>query len=427
VVEFITLFLGALVAGPSQVQLQVDQGVAALEVRLDGQSVATLRGAPWELEVDFGEELAPHLLEAIAFAEDGGQIGRASQWINLTPKQTEVTIVLVHDRSAHRVEARLSWQSLSEDNEPVSARALFDGEPVKVVNPRAIELPPHDPDRLHHLSVELEFPGALRSAAEITFGGQYGENVSSGLTAFPVSLEGLRELPAIDEMQSWFRARGRPLRVHAAERGIAEIVVVRSLPAKQHLSARIKHRPLGPYFPILGKDHRLRFVGASPAVVARDQGPFVVFPRSEEIRREVSGLLQTLGSVSFPNDHSADVRLSDAVAVAGLFANRSARRRAVVLITTSGSNDASQFDPSQVRRYLERIGVPLVVWNPVKDAKQAGRWGAALNVSTDSLLDQAYRELSRALDQQRIVWLRGLHLPQTIVLDSEIEGVQVRR
>lgn len=426
-VEFVTLFLGALIAGPAQVQLQVHHDVATLEVRLDGETVATLRGTPWELEVDFGERLLPHLLEAIAHAEDGREIGRASQWVNLTPKETEITIALDDDRSTHRVEARISWQSLSEDNEPVGVSAIFDGEPVEIQDPRVITLPAHDPHRLHHLRIELEFPGSLRSAAEITFGGQYADSVSSGLTAYPVSLKTVSELPAVDEMQGWFRSRGRLVRVHAAEKGLAEIVVVRSPAAKRHLAGRTTLRQPRPNFPILGKDHRLRFVGASPALVARDQGLFVVFPRSEEIIDRVSGLLQTLGSVSLPHDHSAEVRLSDAVAVAGLFANRSARRRAVVLITTSDSTDASQFGPEQVRPYLESIGVPLFVWNAEKGVKEAGRWGAALNISTDHLLDQAYRELSRALDDQRIVWLNGLHLPQTIAVDPGIDQIHALR
>ena len=208
-VEFVTLFLGALIAGPSELHLQVHRDVAAVEIRLDAQVVARLSGSPWGVEVDFGEELLPHLLEAVAYASDGRELGRASQWVNLSPQETGVTIALDRERSAHRIEARLNWQSLSQDNEPVRASAVFDGEALEVQDPRVIPLPPHDPDRLHHLRVELEFPGALRSAAEITFGGQYGDSVSSGLTAFPVSLEGLGELPAVDEMQSWFRSGSR--------------------------------------------------------------------------------------------------------------------------------------------------------------------------------------------------------------------------
>ena len=100
----------------------------------------------------------------------------------------------------------------------------------------------------------------------------------------------------------------------------------------------------------------------------------------------------------------------------------------VVLITTDESHDsASRFTPEQVRRYLGRIGVPLVVWNPEVGKKEAAGWGPALNISTDSLLDHAYRELSRSLDRQRIVWLSGLHLPQTVVLDGDVTEAELVR
>ncbi len=427
VVEFITLFLGALIAEPMQVQLQVHADVAALEIRLDGRALDTLRGAPWELEVDFGEQLVPHLLEAIAYSGDGREIGNASQWVNLTPKETGVTLALTRDPSTRRAEARLSWQSLSQDNEPLRATATFDGEPLPVQDPKIVALPAHDPDLPHHLRVELEFPGELRSAAEIVFGGQYGDTVSSELTAFPVSLDKRRKLPATGDMQGWFHSAGQPLRVHAVEEGLAEIVVVQS-PPEQRFRVSTQRRDGGrPTRPILAKDHRLRFFGVSPTQVARDQGSFVVFPRSAEIAVRNVSLRHLLHSTELPEGPPAGRRLADAVAVAGLFAHSSARRRAVVLITTGEWADASQFGPGQVRRYLESIGVPLVLWTPRAGEKEAGTWGAALNISNDSLLDSAYRELSRTLDRQRIVWLNGLYLPQTVAAGPEAEGVQAVR
>ena len=425
-IEFITLFLGALITGPGRVELQVHGDVAAVEIRLDAQAVATLRAAPWALQVDFGEELLPHLLEAVAYAADGREMGRASQWVNLTPKQTEITVALDRDRSTGRAEARLSWQTLSADNEPTGAIAVFDGEPLEVRDPRIIPLPPHDPDRLHHLRVGLEFPGLVRAATEITFGGQFGDRVSSGLTALPVSLEGIPELPAVDEMQSWFRSGDRQLRVAAVEKGPAEIVVVRSPSAMRHLGS-MSLRSARPTLPILRKDHHLSVVGITPQLVARDRSSFVVFPRATEIAARVDGLRRALRSVGLPEGPAAESRLADAVAVAGLLAHQSAARRAVVVIATGDSLDASQLGPEQVRPYLATIGVPLVVWNPRKGGKEAGRWGAALNISTDSLLDNAYKELSRALDRQRIVWLNGSHLPQTIALDPAVEGVRTLR
>ncbi len=343
-VEFITLFLGALITGPNQVELQVHEDVAALELRLDARAVATLRKAPWALEVDFGDQLLPHLLEAVAYAGDGREVGRASQWVNLAPKQTDLTVNLDRNRTTHRLEARLSWQSLSQDNEPIGAVAVFDGEPLEVLDPKIIPLPPHDPDTLHHLRVALEFSGLVRAATEITFGGHFGESVSSALTAFPVSLDGLRELPAVAEMQGWFRAGGRPVRVHSAEKGLAEIFVVRSPSAMRRFNPGVR-RDTRPTQPILRRDHQLSFFGVSPQLVERAQGSFVVFPRAANVGARVDGLGRTLRSVSLPEGPPEDRRVADAVAVAGLFANQTARRRAVVLIATADSIDASQLAP----------------------------------------------------------------------------------
>lgn len=425
-VEFVTLFLGALITGPYPVELRVHPTVATLEMRLDGQAVATLHDAPWALEVDFGGVLLPHLLEAVAYDGDESEVGRARQWVNLSPKQTEITITLDRDRETRRAAARLSWQTLSADNEPIGVIAVFDGEPLEVRDPRVIPLPPHDPDRLHHLRVGLEFPGLARAATEITFGGQFADLVSSGLSSFPVSLEGIRELPPVDEMQGWFRSGERPLRVDAVEAGPAEIVVVRS-PSATRYPGSVGLRNTRPKLPILRQDHRLSVFGTSPQLVARDGSSFVVFPRAMDVGARIDGLRRTLDSVQFPEGPTGESRIADAVAVAGLFAHQSGARRAVVLIATGDSVDASQLGLEQVRPYLESLGVPLVVWNPRKGAREAGRWGAARNISTDSLLDNAYRDLSRALDRQRIVWLNGLYLPQTIVLDPGVEGVRALR
>ena len=64
-IEFLTLFLG-IVAGPQKVVVAADTQVAGVELRLDGETIAALEMAPWEFEVDFGTELLPRKLEAVA-------------------------------------------------------------------------------------------------------------------------------------------------------------------------------------------------------------------------------------------------------------------------------------------------------------------------------------------------------------------------
>ncbi len=188
-----------------------------------------------------------------------------------------------------------------------------------------------------------------------------------------------------------------------------------------------RRRAPSPGFATLGADQRLRFFGPRPQLVGGGGEPFVVFPRSPEIGTRMRGLMELLAMVSFPDVTAGEPRLADAVAVAGLFANRSARRRAVLLVTTGDSPDASRFDTERVRAYLARVGVPLVVWNPEPGAVDAGGWGPAVDVSSGFRLDQAWAALGGELERQRVVWLTGLHLPQRIVLDGGVDGLEALR
>jgi hypothetical protein len=65
-----TLFLG-LTQGPQPVALAVVGEVAAIELRLDGRAVERLAAPPWQGTVDFGLELVPRELEAVAFDASG--------------------------------------------------------------------------------------------------------------------------------------------------------------------------------------------------------------------------------------------------------------------------------------------------------------------------------------------------------------------
>ena len=56
-------------------------------------------------------------------------------------------------------------------------------------------------------------------------------------------------------------------------------------------------------------------------------------------------------------------RLADAAAVAGLQALAANRPRAVLVVLGEQPKDASRYDAETVRRYLESVRVPLVVWS----------------------------------------------------------------
>ena len=64
-VVFTTLFM-ALMVGPQTVEVAVEGPVAEVEFLLDGRLVAVDEQPPWKARVDFGETLAPHVLEVVA-------------------------------------------------------------------------------------------------------------------------------------------------------------------------------------------------------------------------------------------------------------------------------------------------------------------------------------------------------------------------
>jgi len=73
---FLTAFLG-LTLGTQPVGLDVKGDIAAVELRLDGQTVATMHHAPWQAKIDFGSALLPHRLVAreLLFAAAPARLG----------------------------------------------------------------------------------------------------------------------------------------------------------------------------------------------------------------------------------------------------------------------------------------------------------------------------------------------------------------
>jgi hypothetical protein len=119
-------------------------------------------------------------------------------------------------------------------------------------------------------------------------------------------------------------------------------------------------------------------------------------------------------------------RLADAVAVAGLQAATEHRRRAVLLVLGRDAADASRYDPATVRRYLAALSVPLFVWSlEGPDTPAAKAWGGAEDVSNVRRLYAAVDRLTEELESQRIVWVEGRHLPQTIALTPAAKGIEL--
>jgi hypothetical protein len=419
-IAFLTLFLG-LIAGPHTVALSAGSEVASIELLLDGARVALLTGPPWTGRVDLGREPLPHRLVARARDVRGGEVAQAEQWINLPRPPAEVEILVEKAVAGQPRTVRVVWQSLTHAR-PTSVALSLDGRPLALDGQHRAELPPHPPDSATRvLSAELSFPDGLEARRDVALGREYGDEVSTELTAVPVWWRGLDELPAAAGLQGWFTDGGRPLRVDAVEAGTAQVWVVRD-PAVARFAKRMGWHPwaMAPQRSLaLGHRAELRFLSSTGRTFAGegldselfDRSPG--YPFSEEY--ETASLLARLSN---RNERiGAPQKLTDAVAVAGLQACATGRPRAVLLVVAPGAKDVSRYAPAAVRRYLAALHVPLFVWSAdVPDRQLKAAWGTVEEFTTRDGLDRGFRALARELETQRIVWVEGRHLPQSIAL-----------
>lgn len=458
-VSFVSLFLG-LTLGLQPVTVAVAPEVASVELLLDGEpaGVAGREGA-WTVKIDFGTELAPRELVAVAFDAAGEELGRARQSINLPRASAEAEVMIEGAGTGEGAVARVSWESVKPP-EPRRVIATFDGEPVAVTDPRRIELPSHDPELLHFLSVQLEFSDTVTATAEASFGGTYGDTTRTELTAASVEVAAGAPEPTPERLAGWLATTGGEfLTPVAVEEGPAEIVVVldreaqpalwevarRQLLFQAQRSAggenryrRALRRTEGSERPetsfwrremLLHEGQTLRLLWPYPERVEREGATFELFPRGEDHPREHGGVFWLLCQLEPPEFPVADQRLADAAALAGLTATGRGRRRAVVLLLTPKPQDASRLDPGVVRRYLARLGVPLEIWVVGRPGRAMGQaWGDAVrSVDTTDAFGQAVEDLARRLDRQRIVWVEGRHLPQEIELTGRARGLRMAR
>jgi hypothetical protein len=429
---FVSIFLG-LVSGVHPVELAAGKKVAAVEIRLDGRTLGRLGGLPWQMDVDFGATPEPHHLEAVGFDASGVEIVRTLQRINLQKSLAEASLLLLPGSGGKGRFARLTWQSMITER-PESLIVTFDGAPIAVSDPARIPLPAFVPQQLHFLRADLEFPGNNSASAEITFGGRNRERTQAELTAVPVLTEG-KELPAEREMDGWFLANGAPVKVVAAEGGAGEISVVLDEAARGPLKRLVESyqwswfkeaRTAAP----LKKGQSARFQWTFPEVHEHSGLRFELFPLTKVISsRSDAGFLWVMTHV-FPPGVPDVRRLADAVAVAGLDVSTRSHPRAVLLVL-AGSLDTSRLSAAGARNFLACLHVPLFVWTVGElGAAEAGVWAAAgdaTDISTTAAFEAATKRLVALLDRQRIVWVEGAHLPQSISMSKKASGVTLVR
>ena len=435
IIAFVSFFL-SLTLGTQPVAVLVNDDVDRVELWLNSQPAAVLTGPPWRAEIDFGDDLAPHHLEAVALDAEGDELSRVDQWVNL-PTPTADANIVIERRDDGSAFARLTWANLMGD-EPETIAVSMDGQALEVVDPAHIPLPPHDLEQLHFLRAELSFAYNVSVLEEVTFGGSYGDQLSTDLTALPVVVEGSGKrgrLPDLDALQDWFVSGGERATVAAvADEGPAEITIIRDRPVQAALErlvagnsnrlstgAGLRRSFFSARFDAaLKPGQKLAFFW--PFLVQSPSGPWTFPPLVGWMFPQDGGVGWFLANGPPPPPPDGRQLLADAVAVAGMNSLARNRRRAVVLILGERPEDDSRLTPEIVKRYLASIRVPLFVWSPYKGIVDSP-WGEVRDVSTFGKLRSAVSDLSREVARQRIVWLQGRHLPQRIQLSEAAGGI----
>lgn len=389
----VTRLLG-LVNGEYPVSIYTDPKIRRVELLRNGEKVATVSGPPWQTIVNFGAELVPQELTAIGYDAAGNPIARDTQLVNLPRPAAEATIDLRREGNTLRATAR--WQHIGSA-QLKDVQWKLDGKAIG--GEISVLLPPLESKQLHVIEVEVTFWDNVVARKERVFGGQFSEEVPTELTGAVVRVRKGSTDPA-----ACFQLDGTPVPAAAVEKGDTMVLFVRSPDPKQMRRAfrgvsydtdRIRYNL---------DDINVRIMWPS-AVVIHDKerrAATNLFEHSEVVDGKI-GTYQLLTGRGGPKKN--DQRYADAVAVAGVYAAVGARRRAVVLVIGK-DDDKSKQNAAVVRRYLERIGVPLKVWSLIGVKKEVTDvWGEVIDVSTAIKLNKATDELRQEIERQRVAWL----------------------
>ncbi len=421
-VGFVTLLLG-LTSGSWPVEVMVAPPAVAVEVRLDGAAVAKLTAPPWQARVDFGPDLVPHELTAVALDAEGRTIGQATQWVNMPQPEAHLDVVLERDSQDRVTAARLGWAS-KQGMEPIEIEAELDGTPLAASAADRVWLPNVDMSRAHVLRVSVWFEGGGAATRELVFGGSVGTEASAELTAVLALARKADQDVSVDQLQGHVLVGGKPARVVAVEKGSVTIGAVIEQEAFAALEAAGAQWASGESrrsaYSFHGKD-RLLVVDPRPvAAQGPAQSTAALFPTREFRGFSRLSLPGCLGSIAPNGESTAPQHLANAVGVAGVLAAGGQGRRAVVLVLMS------EVVPAELKRsctLLSALGVPLHVWymGGTPRATTAGDCGVWWNCSgtrgrASSGFRRANSALGKVLDRQLLVWIEGTHRPQDVTL-----------
>jgi len=417
-IVFVTMFLG-LTLGIHPVELGVSDGIARVDLRLDGEVVAVMNQAPWVAKIDFSEELEPHRLEAIAFDGEGTEVARAEQKINASGAGSPLRLLVESDADNHRSVVRILWSGLTSIR-PDEVEASLDGRSIEVSRDLALSLPTIGDSEVRLLNVRAR-EGRDWIEAQLVLGGMLQSATATELAAIPIRIGD--RVPSVAEIE--VSAGGSKVRPVALDDAPAEVLIVRhpsSTEAATRARAASPHdlssgrladsgmraQSGGKHRGSLAPGDQVRFIWP---VAQRGGGTMesLLFGSSQRFDTSDLGIRELLGRVSYPGE-SSELRFTEAVAVAGIQALSSMRPRAIVLVIDSRYEDASRLTPGQVRGYLDLTGVPLHVWSLVASEdlpSQATEWGTITSIATGQEFQNAIDALRRDLDSQRVLWIEG--------------------
>lgn len=387
---FLTLFLG-LTSGKATVSLQADASIAAIRLELDGRVVATMNHSPWSTEIDFGPELVPQRLAAVGYDAAGKEIARTSQDVNL-PRGAAEVVILVKSEKGRPARAVLVASS-RKHVEPAEAQLSLDGDRLPLGTDFTAALPAVDWSRPHVLTAEMTFRDGEVARGETIVTGGIGQTVTSDLTPVLVTKSRRGDPKTLDRC---FAIDGADIRVNSLEQTSPLVIVVKNPGSKAPWRfPSDREYPLDP-------DTSARILWATPQqYAAKDEQTYSLFAPTTDFSATRFGVAWLL-TRSLKPVPDGPRRFADAVGVAGLAAYQSGRRRAVVLLLDATA-DLSLHAPAVVRRYLERLGVPLFVWSIGKIPSRG--WGDVVDITSRSSLATAVDAVKDALGKQSVVWV----------------------
>lgn len=406
---FVTLFLG-LVFGPQDVRMNVTGPAPAhVELRVDGRIVATMDKAPWTAHIDFGARLRPHELTARALDENGKELARVLQKINLPERLSETQIILERSDKGVPTGVQMLWHSLEADK-PKHAEISLDGKQLTLDSHLHAALPTIDMQLPHVIRGRALAPSGLPSSTELAFGGGIEDQAGAHLTAIGVRLHNNAN-PTVADYERILKLNSGAVHVAAVERLSPLIIVVRH-PYKAEAEMRLD--PFGGHFPrVTAPLH-----GEPPVAVfiwpvarksqASSQADLFEWASARPFGNQDDFRL-LIAHTTGPMKYDA-LQFTKAVAVAGLRAIDGRRPRAVVFVMSDATKDSSDFTAEQAREYLDSIGVPLYVWS-LGELDDLGGWGTVSDIGSPVGFRKAFEEMMADVDSQRIVWIEGDHMP----------------